>query len=149
MSGVEPPTWFFLFPILWVAGCVGASILYRRSAGKPVIPRLPETTRFKERGASGWNDSTWIGQLGGAGNCLLVAVTDHELIVTPFFPFNLLFLPEIYGLEIHAPLARVRTIEDRRRFFRRSLIVDLGDGQRFGLILHKPDAFLAAMRPRA
>jgi len=147
MSGAEPPTWLFLLPFAWIAGCVGASILYRRAAGKPVIPHLPPATRFRERGASGWNDSHWLGQLGGANGCLLVAVTDRELIVTPFFPFNLMFLPEILGLEARAPLTRIRAIEDKRRFFRRSLVVDLGDGQRIGLILRNPGGFLAAARP--
>lgn len=148
MSGAEPPNWLFLFPIVWIAGCAGASILYRRASGKPVIPRLPENARFRERGTSGWNDSHLFGRLGGASNCLLVAVTDRELIVTPFFPFNLMFLPEMLGLEVRAPLTRIRTIKDRRRFFQRVLIVDLGDGQRIGLALRDPDAFLAAARPR-
>jgi len=45
--------------------------------------------------------------MGGARNCLLVYVADNKLTIVPNFPFNLMFLPEIYGLEIAAPISDV------------------------------------------
>jgi hypothetical protein len=45
--------------------------------------------------------------MGGAQNCLLVYVADGMLTVVPVFPFNLMFLPEIFGLELTVPTALV------------------------------------------
>lgn len=149
MNGTEPPDWLFYLPLLCIGGWVAISIAYRRSAGKPVFPRQPSGAIYKESQASGWNDGSWIGRIGGANRCLLLAVTDRELVVTPFFPFNLMFLPEIYGLEVRVPLTRIRRVEDRRRLFRNAVIVDLGDGKRFGLILRDPVGFKRALERRA
>jgi len=139
--------WPFVFALFWIGGWIAASIIYRRINGKSVFPRSPLGAVFRERMASGWNDGSWIGRIGGASRCLLVAVTDREIVITPFFPFNLMFLPEIYGLEIRTSLSQIRRVEERRWFFRDSIIVDMGNGQRFGLILRDPEAFKAALRP--
>ena len=146
MSLSPPPDWFFFLPLLWIGGWITASVVYRRNAGKPIIPRQPDRARYKEGQASGWNDGSWVGRLGGANRCLMVSVTDRELVVTPFFPFNLMFLPEIYGLEFRVPLTSIRQVEDRRSFFRAAVVVHLPDGKRFGLFLRDSDAFRQALR---
>jgi hypothetical protein len=93
-----PPTWFAFLAPAWVAIFIALSIGYRRWSGKPIFPRIPANARFAEHWASG----------GFASNCLLVAVTDAALIVVPRFTFNLMFLPQIYGLEHVIPLRRSR-----------------------------------------
>jgi hypothetical protein len=52
----------------------------------------------------------FIGRLGGVQNCLFVAVTGDALIVRPNLPFSMLFLPEIYGLELTIERARIREV---------------------------------------
>jgi len=134
------------FPFLWIGGLIAASVAYRQSAGKPIFPRVPKNSPFKERAASGWNDGNFFGRLGGANNCLIVVITDQALIVSPFFPFNLMFLPELLGLELTVPLSKIRRIEAHRRFFRPALIVETSDGRRIGLYLREPEAFQAALK---
>lgn len=148
MSLQEPPVWFLFLPIIWIGGVIAASIFYRRVHDKPIIPRIPKSVRFAQRMASGWNDENWFRRLGGANNCLMVAVTDRELTVTPFFPFNLMFLPEMWGLEVKVPLSRIRSVEPTRRFFTSAVRVELDDGRAMALVLREPEAFQDALRRR-
>lgn len=87
----------FLFSVLWIAFWIAASIVYRFKAGKAIFPKAPEHASFVEKRASG----PW------AANCLIVAVTDEILMIAPRFPFNLMFLPEIYRGEHYIPIADV------------------------------------------
>ncbi len=145
MSPEGIPDWIFFFPVIWIGGVTAASILYRRAVGKPIFPKRPEYSTFYQGGASGWNDSQFLGSFSGASGCLLVATTDQELVISPQFPFNLLFLPEILGLEIRAPLSRIRHVERTRRVLSDVLIVHLHDGKRIGLRLRAPEDFERAV----
>lgn len=58
----------------------------RRAQGFDLMARTPADQIFAEKGASG----SEAGKLGGASNCLLVAVTPREFIITPNFPFSLI-----------------------------------------------------------
>ncbi len=151
-SGLSGP-WFMVFPVLWIAGWITASILYRRQRGKPIFPRIPADAIFKERTASGYSLRNFLMRFGGASNCLLVAVTERELIVTPFFPFNLLFLPELYGLEYRAPNSSVQITRSGGGFAGRWIQLEIArvndDPLRFALRLRKPDAFIAALKPNS
>ena len=146
MSESLAPDWAIYFPLLWIGGWITASVIFRRIHGRPILPRMPSGARYSERMASGWDDGNWLRRLGGANRCLMVAITERELIVTPFFPFNLLFLPEIYGLELRVPLASIRNVEPGRRLFRDCMIVETTEGRRLGLILRNPQAFMFAAR---
>jgi len=139
--------WPALFAPLWLLLVIGASILLRRRAGKPIFPRNPEDARFSERGCSGRSHRTLLTRIAGASRCLLVAVTDEQLIVCPSFPFNLMFLPECYDLEHVIPAAAIREVEDQHGLFRRSIIVsfDDPDPRQIALRVHDPDALLAAL----
>ena len=77
-----------------------------------------------ERRASGNSLATPWGRLGGARNCLLIALTDSELYVIPQFPFNLMFLPEIYGLEAHIPFNQIHTCTPIDRWYGNSVQID-------------------------
>lgn len=116
----DPPIWFAFLAPLWVAAFIAASVMYRRRAGKPIFPRIPADARFVDRWASA----------DFASNCLLVAVTDGELIVVPRFPFNLMFLPEIYGMEHRIPLKSISKVEIRKLFLSTSLFVTFGEQDR-------------------
>jgi hypothetical protein len=130
------PHWFSWFAPVWIAAIILPSIVYRKACGRPIFPRVPEHALFVERMAS----ATF------ASNCLIVAVTDNELTVTPFFPFNLMFLPEIYGLEQHIPAAQIRAATIANRVFGANAIVIYGDGARkMGLRVRNPEGLIAAL----
>src|SRR5262245_25948147 len=96
--------------LLWVAAVVTVSVFVRRSRGKPVLFFSVPNAIFQERTASGCSNESWWRRLGGANNCLVVAVASDRLVIRPWFPFNLMFLPEIYGLEYEVSLGNVRTV---------------------------------------
>ena len=135
-------------PILWLGLWIALSIFYRRIHDLPIIPRLPKDALFKERGGSGRSRKNVITSIGGASNCLLVAVTDTELTVAPFFPFNLMFLGQIYGLEFRAPRSSIRSVEKKQGLFSTTILISFkgDDPAPFELRLRKADAFLRALQ---
>ncbi len=102
---------------------------------------------YQENWGSGRSLNTLWGRIGGASNCLIVAVTRDTLTVTPRFPFNLMFLPEVYGLELTAPLARVRVENPAAGLLKLRVIVvvDGADSTRMELKLRDRASFLAAL----
>lgn len=74
-----------------------ASLLYRLATRKPIWFFSVPGAEFHEQGASG----------GQARGCLVVAIKAGRLIIRPFFPFNLLFLPEVHHLELDVALEQV------------------------------------------
>jgi len=140
---------FFAGPLLWISLCVVASVVYRRSRGKAIWPSKPENCMFYESWTSGHSNSSIFTKLGGARNCLLVAVTPDSLVIQPQFPFNLMFLPEIYGLEYSIPALNIRAVAERGRILGRGVeveFIDLDGGEKsVRLYLRKTDQFLATM----
>jgi hypothetical protein len=138
----------FGLSVLWIAAWIVASIFYRRSRGKPIMfPSIPHA-EFIETAASGHSNRTWYTKLGGASRCLVVAVTGQRLIIHPRFPFNLMFLPEVYGLEHDVSAERVTRAEvgyDRPGSVRLEFR-DPGDRlQDVTLYLQKPSEFVQAL----
>lgn len=133
------------FPILWIGGVIAASIAWRRINGKPIFAPEVADAVFVERWTSG-RVRGGIRAIGGASNCLLVAVTKMELIVSPQFPFTLMFLPEIWGLEHRKPLSRIKSVTARNGLLGRTVDVVFDDGDGMVFRLRNPDAFLQAMR---
>lgn len=132
-----PPDWLFMVAPAWIAVVVIASILYRRHLGKPVYPRLPSNAIFAERCASG----------PFASRCLLVGVTETDVTVVPQFPFNLMFLPDVYRLERTIPLGSIKQVDTPRRFLGSNVVVTYGDARRvLRLRLRDPLAFVKALR---
>lgn len=146
------------FPVLfggaigWIMLWIGASIFYRKSKGKPIFPRKPEHPVFFESSGSGHSNRNFLTKLGGARNCLSVAVTEDSLIVQPIFPFNLMFLPEIYGLEYNIPRKNIRTIVEKKAFLGRIVTLEFAtsDGEQHSieLRLRGMDQFLKALGTR-
>lgn len=118
---------FFLtapLTLLWLGGWVAASVLHRRRRGKPIFPSAPADAVFLEKKASGASKKNILTVLGGASGCLIVAVTPSHLMVRPMFPFNLMFLPEVYGLEFEIPLRSLRAVDERDTILGRVLEIE-------------------------
>jgi hypothetical protein len=137
---------FFLLPIAWLAAWIGISIVFRKSRGKPLFPRVPRNAVFAEAWRSGRSMQNLLTQLGGASNCLLVYVADGALTIVPVFPFNLMFLPEVYGLEVTAPVAEVRVAPVEGLFGKR-LELTIGD-RRFEVSLKDERGFCEALESK-
>jgi hypothetical protein len=136
-----------LFSIGWIIAWIATSIVYRRKAHKPLFPRVPNDAVFAETRLSGRSLRNWVTRIGGASNCLLVYVSDSALTIVPMFPFNLMFLPEVYGLETTVPARAVRlegSGGSRRQ--RLVLIVDGSVEQRFEISIRDRDALERALR---
>ncbi|MBC2665557.1 hypothetical protein H7F51_08480 [Novosphingobium flavum] len=132
-----PPIWMPFAAFGWIAVVVGISIIYRRRAGKPIYPKLPPDVLYAERWASG----------PFASNCLMVAVTSASVSVVPKFPFNLMFLAEIYGLERSIPIESISAVQRTRSILGNNVAVTYGvDRKTLRLRLNKPDQFLNALR---
>lgn len=136
-------------PLLWILLWVAASIVYRKSRGKAIFPSKPKDSLYYEGWGSGHSNSNLFTKLGGARNCLLVAITPDTLIVQPRFPFNLMFLPEIYGLEYRIPWLSIRAVEKKGGVFTKGVdiqFIDAGGSEKsVRLYLKKTDDFVAAV----
>lgn len=133
------------FPMLWIGGAITASLIWRRINGKPIFAPKASDAVFVERRTSG-RARSGVRAIGGARNCLTVAVTRNELLVAPHFPFTLMFLPEVWGLEHRVPLSRVKSVASRHGLFGPDVEVVFEDGSGLVLRLRKPDDFLRAMK---
>jgi hypothetical protein len=143
---LDGPAFPFLV-VAWLLGWIAGSIVFRLQRGKPIVPRLPVDAIFKERAASGRSRKNFLTAIGGASNCLMVAVTADEFIVTPFFPFTLMFLPEIYDLEVRVPRGRARISNPASGLFGRNVTVSVEQAEPYEMTLRLRNqaAFLAAM----
>jgi hypothetical protein len=142
---------FKLLFIISIAGTllvVLASIVYRTLKGKH-LPAVPEQDiKFTERWVSGVSHKNLLTKLGGASNCLSVTLSRNALIVRPMFPFNLMFLPEVYDLEHFIPRSKIKRIQMDEHGKAGSIIIefesDSGE-RRVKLMLRKREEFLRAI----
>ena len=144
---MSPERFWILWSIsvAWVAAVVTVSVFHRKARGKPILFFSVPDALFQKRTASGCSNDRWWRRLGGANNCLVVAVTADRLVIRPWFPFNLMFLPETYGLEYDVPLSSVTGATEDRFLLRRRTRVTFRDGDRecdVSLYLKEPDDFL-------
>jgi len=92
--------WFhYSMNFAWILLIFLLSYFYRLGRGKPIFAPKPSGTRFRETWLSGRSLKNVLSRFGGARRCLWVIITGNELGVGAHFPFCLLFLPEIYGLD--------------------------------------------------
>jgi hypothetical protein len=92
-------TWFIFLAAARIVLATAVSIAFRKRHREPIFPKATSNTLFSERGCSGHSLDTPWARIGGAQNCLFVVLTPQKLAIIPIFPFNLIFLPEIYGLD--------------------------------------------------
>jgi len=107
----------------WVILVFVISAVYRWRHNKPLLTRKPTDASFLETWTSGHSNRSILTKLGGARSCLLVAVTPNHLVVRPHFPFNLLFLPEVYDLDYVIPRKDIRSVKEKARTFGNSIEV--------------------------
>jgi hypothetical protein len=126
------PPWFPFVAVAWIVFVISISVVFRRSKGKPVFPAVPDDAVYVDKRASG----RW------ASNCLLVTITEKALSVVPKFPFNLMFLPEIYGLERTIPIRSIREVRRLRGSgLGNNVAVDYGESE-LRLKVRNPQAFV-------
>lgn len=144
------PKWIFFIPFLWILGFVAASIWYRRSKDEPIFPRLPDDADFGEKGCSGRSLKSPLSKIGGASRCLLVTVRKETLTITPQFPFNLMFLPEIYGLDIKVPVHTIASVKPVSSLFQKALRIEFtrGGPAPVEVVLNDERGFERAIGPR-
>lgn len=130
------PDWFIWIAGGWVILIIGFSIVIRKMSDKDIFPTAPDDALFAERGASARM----------ASRCLLVAVTKNALVVTPTFPFNLMFLPQVYGLEHDIPISSIDQIQTKRSWLGSNAIVSYGKGRKLALKLKQPEKFDAVIQ---
>lgn len=145
-------TLLFAGNVAWVVACLVASVVYRRRRGKPIRSKAPAGSVYVERWTSGRSNRDLVARLGGATNCLLVAVTPDLLVVRPHFPFNLMFLPELFGLELEIPRSAIARVEHKRGFFCSTVAVNFraADGRPSSVELRLRNAaeFLAHLQDK-
>jgi hypothetical protein len=136
-----------LFSFVWIGGWIAASVWFRRANGRSIIPQKPTNAEFLEDWCSGRSLRNYLTRVGGAHNCLLVHVSDGQLVVTPRFPFTLLFLPELFGLDIRVSTASIASVEPVRRLWSRMLRVSFDSGALapIELKLHDERRFLESL----
>jgi hypothetical protein len=135
----------------WVLLGFGGSAVFRIFRGKPLFAKELDCVVFSEKWTSGRSLKTFLSRIGGAKNVICVQVSKSELSIQPHFPFTLLFLPEVYGLEYRVALSSVRVVKDGQSG-RRGIVLALGPGiepLKVELSLRNPDAFLAAVGAKA
>jgi hypothetical protein len=135
----------------WVLLWIGVSFAYRKWKRKTIFADKPVDTAFLETWTSGHSNLNLLTKVGGARNCLLVAVTRESLIVRPHFPFSLLFLPEIYDLDYVIPLTGIRSVTPKKGIFGETVEVVFdsshGNTRSIELRLRQPQNFLRAVQP--
>jgi hypothetical protein len=141
-------TLLFVISIVTTVIVIVASIVYRTINGKnyPVIPEQDIT--FAERWVSGASQKNSLTKLGGASNCLSVTMSRNALVIRPMFPFNLMFLPEVYDLEHAIARSDIQRIEPNATSGSASVLVEFesnGLKKRIELVLKRRDEFLRAV----
>lgn len=125
-----------------------SNIISRRANGEPIFPKPPSTPLFLDRRASGH----CRGFLGGASNCLLVSVTDHELWITPAFPFNIVGPYGRFGLDYRIPTSAVASAKLRRSWLGHNVRLELrrpgGENRVVDLRVRNPAALISALSPK-
>ena len=132
--------------IVWLVLVILASLVYRSIKKKGVSPLTGTDIQFSEKGASGWSHKNVVTKAGGARNCLIVELGRAGLWIRPFFPFNLMFLPELCDLEHYIPREKIRAVTPQQGIRGKSVVVDFtsekGINKRVELRLRKHDEFL-------
>lgn len=121
---------------LWLGSVILASVWYRRSKGKPLRPRPPDDALYYEDRISGpWNS-----------RAAQVWLTSDQLVITPRFPFTLMFLPEIYGFEHAINIESISAAETyRSRFQGNARVFVDGTEKPIWMKLRRPNSFFETL----
>jgi hypothetical protein len=135
--------------LIGLVGVLMLSVLYRALQGKPFVPPKVAAAQFYETWRSGRSNKTWLAQYAGFPNCLWIVVTQEYLMVGPHFPFMLLFLPEVFGMEYRIPGRNILAIEDRAALLPQGVQIRFrhatGDEESFVMVVQAEDRFRQAV----
>lgn len=139
----------FAVSTLWVLFVIIISAIYRAKKANKLPKLLESDLLFSEKGASGFSHKNLLTKFGGARNCLVVQLASRGLLIKPFFPFNLMFLPEIYDLEHFILREHIKFIKPTRSFGSKTVLIefqsDKGHFKCVELILRNHEEFLKAI----
>lgn len=134
---------FFLLHLVCLVAFVAASVVNRRRKGRYLILPTFASASFLETWRSGRSHRNTRTRLGGASNCLWVAVDAGRLRVGPHCPFNLMFLPDFFDLEYDVPATDIRSIETKRQFLGSVTVIRFrnhkGETESFEVQLRNPE----------
>jgi hypothetical protein len=126
-----------------------ASICYRAWKGKNRLSIAPFDLTFSEKWVSGFSHKSFLTRLGARASCLTVELSRNALVVRPMFPFNLLFLPEVYDLEHFIRRDEIKCIQPGAEQDGKGRIViefeSAGREKRIELMLKNRQEFLRAL----
>jgi len=141
LSGNFP--YLIAFALAWVVIGVGWRTLRHMKSRLKFPAEELAAAKFVEKFASGKSHASFRTRMGGASNCLTVAVTQAELWVHTFFPFSL--FARDFDLEHKVPLGMIRSVKQDGRV----VIVEYEkpDGAvcRFSLYLRRTPDFLRVL----
>lgn len=139
---------YFIITLIWLLFWIAFSIYYRKKKGKLIFgdPNVP--ILFKENTGSGNSNKNILTKIGGARNCLKVILSDKQLIITPFFPFNLMLMPEIFDLEHFIIYDDI--LEIRKGFLNSTNILFKlnGESREISLRLRQKEKFLSILKTK-
>jgi hypothetical protein len=114
----DPFEFMMYFACGWIGFWILVSIAYRLKKGKAILfSKVDGTVLFREFGNSGRSLTNIWGGLSGARSCLVITVTGDFLYIRPYFPFNLMFMPELLGLEWKIPVNQILQAEIVKKTF--------------------------------
>ena len=123
MAGRDPLPLLVGVVICWLL----LSIVYRTSRNRPILFfTVPDADFVETARLRGLNR----GQV-------VVAIRDGRLIIRPFFPFTLFFIPELLSVECDVPIRNVRGATIRNTWVgqRVRLTIENTDGVSFTVVL--------------
>ena len=111
---------------------------------KKLPPFNSEDIIFRERMASGYNNSSMINRMGGATNILDVIVTREIFIIKA--PMTFMGFMPMFGLIQHSHIGNISVEEKNRQYI--SVIINQPDGLSTEIILKlkKKDEFLTLVK---
>ena len=152
----ELPEWWYaawlistIFGVVWVVFWTTWNVWRRKKAGKYFFkPEFPDAT-FEEKWASGASRKNVLTSIGGASNCLWVAVIGDMIRIGLHFPFAI-FAMDPLDLEHEIAAERVVRVEPGKQS-RLARHVDLifinnaGNEQTFRFYLKDPEGFVRSV----
>ena len=135
--------YLFALVFAWVVIAMGFRLWRHRKFGLKFPAGELADAKFIEKFASGKSLSSIRTRMGGASNCLTIAVTQAELWVYTFFPFNV--FAQQFDLEHKIPLGMIRSVKPDGR----AVIIEYekpdGSVSRLSLYLRRTPDFLRAL----
>ncbi len=140
--------YLWLAGLVWMVGVVTFTIIRRRKKGQPLTRPEFDDALFLEKWRSGRSDRNVLARLGGASNCLWVAVTREGLRIAPHFPFNLM-PTNLLGLEHNIPATAIQWVAPNEgllgRMVRIRITNEKGADETLEIQLKHHDKFMEAI----